>query len=165
MAVVLKGEATIAHPSNLVRRTFHFPLPLSFGLTLNCLACPAEGFFLGGGRGECGQEQAGATRKAARKIKTDLSLPLPFLHFPPDVWRSFTPLPIETADCGALYQSLDYKFQWWFPDRKHRTKPILYTSNYLERRPIDRRKNLSRSFHHGAGHMCYFLGMIVTRLG
>lgn len=162
MAVVLKGEATIAHPSNLVRRTFHFPLPLSFGLTL-----PAQqkGFFWEGGRGECGREQAGATRKAARKIKTHLSLPLPFLHFPPDFWRSFTPLPIETASYWAWYQSLDYKFQWWFPNRENPTKPILYTSNYLERRPIDRRKNLSRSFHHGAGHMCHFLGMIVTRLG
>ena len=46
---MLKGEATIAHPSNLVRRTFHFPLPLSFGLTL-----PAQqkGFFWEGGGGE-----------------------------------------------------------------------------------------------------------------
>ena len=157
MAVVLKGERTTAHPSNRVRRTFHFPS--SFGLTL-----PAQQkvFFWGGGRGECGRQQAGAITKAARK--TDLSLPLPFLHFPPDFWRSFTPLPIETASYGALFQSLDYKFQWRFPNRENPTKPILYTSNYLERRPIDRRKNLSRSFHHGAGHMCNFLGMIVTRL-
>ena len=89
MTVVLKGEGTIAHPSNRVRRTFHFPS--SFGLTL-----PAQQkvfFWGGGGEGECGRQQAGAIRKAARK--TDLSLP--FLHFPPDFWRSFTPLPIETA--------------------------------------------------------------------
>ena len=87
MTVVLKGEGTIANPSNRVRRTFHFPS--SFGLTL-----PAQQkVFFGGGEGECGRQQAGAIRKAARK--TNLSLP--FLHFPPDFWRSFTPLPIETA--------------------------------------------------------------------
>ena len=107
---MLKGEGIIAHPSNLVRRIFHFPLP--FRRTYSeLLTCPAEGFFFGGGGGwgECGRERAGATRKKARKLKTDLSLH--FLHFPPDFWRSFTPLPIETADYGALYQSLDYKFQ------------------------------------------------------
>ena len=47
MAVVLKGERTTAHPSNRVRRTFHFPS--SFGLTL-----PAQQkvFFWGGRGGE-----------------------------------------------------------------------------------------------------------------
>ena len=46
MAVVLKGERTTAHPSNRVRRTFHFPS--SFGLTL-----PAQQkVFFGGGGGE-----------------------------------------------------------------------------------------------------------------
>ena len=47
---MLKGEGIIAHPSNLVRRIFHFPLP--FRRTYSeLLTCPAEGFFFGGGGG------------------------------------------------------------------------------------------------------------------
>ena len=49
-------------------------------------------------------------------------------------------------------------------ERTLRNQFCILAINYLERRPIDRRENLSRSFHHGAGHMCYFLGVIVTRL-
>ena len=51
---MLKGEGTIAHPSNRVRRTFHFPS--SFGLTL-----PAQQkvFFWGGG----GRESVGANKR------------------------------------------------------------------------------------------------------
>ena len=52
---MLKGEGTIAHPSNRVRRTFHFPS--SFGLTL-----PAQQKVFFGGRGG-GRESVGANKR------------------------------------------------------------------------------------------------------
>ena len=62
MTVVLKGEGTIAHPSNRVRRTFHFPS--SFGLTL-----PAQQkvFFGGGGRESVGANKRELLEKRLEK--------------------------------------------------------------------------------------------------
>lgn len=61
MTVVLKGEGTIAHPSNRVRRTFHFPS--SFGLTL-----PAQQrVFFGGGRESVGANKRELLEKRLKK--------------------------------------------------------------------------------------------------
>ena len=65
---MLKGEGIIAHPSNLVRRIFHFPLP--FRRTYSeLLTCPAEGFFFWGGGVGGGSADANERELRERRLE------------------------------------------------------------------------------------------------